>query len=414
MVRLSWEAVLAWRTARQRLATRAPAATLLDVVVATLRRPGAGASSAELTLWARWTGSSAARSTGAVGGPGARQDVGDARHAAPPARAELPRSGSARARLKPRHHQPAWLRAPRARRATGRGDARRDPGASSAAAPLTREELADAVAARDRRRRARRQAARRLRRPAQARGVRRRPLLRARATAAACGSPPRSLARRRGTASDPTTRRAEVARRYLARLRAGDARAVPALVRHDLPRPGRPWLRGARRRAGEVEVEGERALDARRRRRRGGRRASRRASVRLLPAFDQYVVTAPRDGRRRRCPPAFRARVYRPQGWLSPVLLVDGRMRGVWSHERRRRDAAAVEVEPFAPPSARGARRGARPRRRGSPRSSARAPRPAPGVGRGTPRHSRRAERRACRPPARPKSRPPVQSAPPR
>ncbi len=67
--------------------------------------------------------------------------------------------------------------------------------------------------------------------------------------------------------------------------------------------------------------------------------------VRLLPAFDQYVVAATRhaahllDG-------GTPERVYRPQGWLSPVLLVDGRMAGVWSQERtgRRR---AVTVEPF-------------------------------------------------------------------
>jgi Winged helix DNA-binding domain len=32
-------------------------------------------------------------------------------------------------------------------------------------------------------------------------------------------------------------------------------------------------------------------------------------------------------------PGDFRDRVFRPQGWLSPVLLVDGRIEGVWSHE---------------------------------------------------------------------------------
>jgi winged helix DNA-binding protein len=68
-------------------------------------------------------------------------------------------------------------------------------------------------------------------------------------------------------------------------------------------------------------------------------------AVRLLPAFDQYVVGAPRgDGDV--VPAAERARVYRPQGWLSPVVLVDGRMAGVWSHERRG-DRLAVAIEPF-------------------------------------------------------------------
>ncbi len=30
---------------------------------------------------------------------------------------------------------------------------------------------------------------------------------------------------------------------------------------------------------------------------------------------------------------AFKARVYRTQGWIAPVVLVDGRIVGVWSHE---------------------------------------------------------------------------------
>jgi hypothetical protein len=68
--------------------------------------------------------------------------------------------------------------------------------------------------------------------------------------------------------------------------------------------------------------------------------------VRLLPAFDRYVVAAPRD-RDAVLPAAERARVYRPQGWLSPVLLIDGRMAGVWSHERKG-DRLVVQVEPFA------------------------------------------------------------------
>jgi len=68
--------------------------------------------------------------------------------------------------------------------------------------------------------------------------------------------------------------------------------------------------------------------------------------VRLLPAFDHYVVAAPRD-REAVLPEALKSRVYRPQGWLSPVLLVDGRMEGIWRHERKR-DRLIVEIEPFA------------------------------------------------------------------
>jgi len=55
-------------------------------------------------------------------------------------------------------------------------------------------------------------------------------------------------------------------------------------------------------------------------------------SVRLLPAFDQYVVAASHHADRL-LPAGLRSRVYRPQGWISPVLLVNGRMEGVWRHE---------------------------------------------------------------------------------
>jgi hypothetical protein len=44
--------------------------------------------------------------------------------------------------------------------------------------------------------------------------------------------------------------------------------------------------------------------------------------------------------------PERRERVYRPQGWLSPVLLVDGRIAGVWSHDVAG-GRVAVDVEPF-------------------------------------------------------------------
>jgi len=67
--------------------------------------------------------------------------------------------------------------------------------------------------------------------------------------------------------------------------------------------------------------------------------------VRLLPAFDQYVVTASRHADHL-LPGPFKDRVYRPQGWLSPVLLVDGRMWGVWRHEVKGRKVR-VSIEPF-------------------------------------------------------------------
>src|SRR6266545_282664 len=73
--------------------------------------------------------------------------------------------------------------------------------------------------------------------------------------------------------------------------------------------------------------------------------------VRLLPAFDQYVVTASRHADRL-LPGPFRDRVYRPQGWLSPVLLVDGHLQGVWRHEVKGR-RVLVSIEPFVKLAAR-------------------------------------------------------------
>jgi uncharacterized protein YcaQ len=67
--------------------------------------------------------------------------------------------------------------------------------------------------------------------------------------------------------------------------------------------------------------------------------------VNLLPAFDQYVIAATRHAEKM-MPGAFKARIYRPQGWISPVLLVDGRMEGTWSYEKKAA-RLLVMVEPF-------------------------------------------------------------------
>ncbi len=68
-------------------------------------------------------------------------------------------------------------------------------------------------------------------------------------------------------------------------------------------------------------------------------------SVRLLPAFDQYVVTATRHAGQL-MPGPFKERVYRPQGWLSPVLLGGGRMLGTWRPQRKG-SRLQVTVAPF-------------------------------------------------------------------
>jgi hypothetical protein len=60
------------------------------------------------------------------------------------------------------------------------------------------------------------------------------------------------------------------------------------------------------------------------------------------------VITATRQAEHL-MPGPFKARIYRPQGWLSPVLLVDGRMDGVWRQEAKGK-RQLVTIEPFVEP----------------------------------------------------------------
>ncbi|MDE3197477.1 MAG: AlkZ family DNA glycosylase [Acidobacteriota bacterium] len=68
-------------------------------------------------------------------------------------------------------------------------------------------------------------------------------------------------------------------------------------------------------------------------------------TVRLLPAFDQYVFAAAPHSHKA-MPGDFHSRIYRNQGWFSPVVLIDGQMMGVWSFARKTK-SLAVTVEPF-------------------------------------------------------------------
>ena len=68
-------------------------------------------------------------------------------------------------------------------------------------------------------------------------------------------------------------------------------------------------------------------------------------SVSLLPGFDQYVIGASCHAEQL-LPPGLRARVYRSQGWISPVLLVNGLIAGTWRHEIKG-SRVLVMIEPF-------------------------------------------------------------------
>lgn len=75
-----------------------------------------------------------------------------------------------------------------------------------------------------------------------------------------------------------------------------------------------------------------------------------RPLVRLLPYFDSYLL-----GHRERHHLAaleHRPKIYRPQGWIAPVVLVDGRVVAVWEQVRER-DRLRVKVTKFVPISRR-------------------------------------------------------------
>lgn len=74
-------------------------------------------------------------------------------------------------------------------------------------------------------------------------------------------------------------------------------------------------------------------------------------AVRLLPGFDPYTIGA-LPQLERHLPGPLRVRISRTAGWISPVLLVAGRIAGVWHHAIRH-GVAHITIEPFAPLPAR-------------------------------------------------------------
>jgi len=65
--------------------------------------------------------------------------------------------------------------------------------------------------------------------------------------------------------------------------------------------------------------------------------------LRLLPGFDPYLLAHVEKGHL--VDDSVYKRVYRNQGWISPVVLLDGRVIGIWSIAKKAR--ASVEVELF-------------------------------------------------------------------
>jgi hypothetical protein len=69
--------------------------------------------------------------------------------------------------------------------------------------------------------------------------------------------------------------------------------------------------------------------------------------VNLLPLFDAYLLGLGRD-REPILPTAYKSQVFRPQGWISAVALVDGYIQGVWKYKARR-SQTTVTVRLFSP-----------------------------------------------------------------
>jgi len=143
---------------------------------------------------------------------------------------------------------------------------------------------------------------------------------------------------------DPEEAAAEAARRYLA-VHGPATREDVARWWGVQPAPGGRLLKALGDAVVEVAVEGapmwmlaDDVSEA--------AQAKPVRGVRLLPGFDQYVIAATLHAERFMPSAELRPLVYRSQGWISAVLLVDGRMAGVWRYGRKGK-RLAVEIEPF-------------------------------------------------------------------
>ena len=141
---------------------------------------------------------------------------------------------------------------------------------------------------------------------------------------------------------DPTDAMAELARRYL--------RAYGPADKNDFARwcgmwsgLGKTAWSAVAKELADVSVEGRKvqmlAADLK-------RIPAATSSVQLLPGFDPYLMG--HSTRDHLFDKAHRWKVSRVAGWISPVLLVDGSVLGVWSHAIDK-GRMRVEITPFAP-----------------------------------------------------------------
>src|SRR5260221_9160748 len=99
----------------------------------------------------------------------------------------------------------------------------------------------------------------------------------------------------------------------------------------------------------EVDVEGWQAV-ALRATTDMMQRLSLAETIHLLPLFDAYTIGMPR-AREQLLAGAYKRLVFRPAGWVSAVVLVNGSIQGVW-HSTTRRSQTVVKVHLFCSPTA--------------------------------------------------------------
>jgi Winged helix DNA-binding domain len=136
----------------------------------------------------------------------------------------------------------------------------------------------------------------------------------------------------------------EVTRRHLGAFGPA-AREDLARWWYAQPARARRMLEALGDEAVEVDVDGTAGWMLKKHAEEAAREEPPERLVRLLPGFDMWVIGAARDAAAL-LDPAEKKRVYRNQGWISPVLLVNGRMDGVWKHERKG-NRLTVTIEPF-------------------------------------------------------------------
>jgi len=67
-------------------------------------------------------------------------------------------------------------------------------------------------------------------------------------------------------------------------------------------------------------------------------------NLHLLPSFDVFLLAHAEKSHMLH--DRHYKRIYRNQGWISPVMLLDGRVIGTWTHERKGK-FLEITVEPF-------------------------------------------------------------------